>query len=176
MEIQRFWILHSFSWAGFFFFLNRYLSVLGHIPIIMLTFWNATNIVHKSKVSPTLLNGYTSGGSFACRCWYSLHLIRVSGVHMSDEYFSCHHLHSYHQYLEMATQLVVGGQQVLAVCYMSRPTHLLRSVLLIMRVYALYDRNRWIVVFFVTFATVDVGIACVGLGFNCLYTIVILYR
>jgi hypothetical protein len=103
MEIQRFWILRSFSWAGFFFFLNRYLAVLGHIPVIMLSFWNSGDLAHKFKI--------------------------------------CHRLYSYHQYLEMGIQVVVG-------------------VLLIMRVYALYDQNRWVVVFFITFATIDVGIAC----------------
>jgi hypothetical protein len=34
MEVERFWA-QRFSWASFFFYLNRYLSLLGHIPVTM---------------------------------------------------------------------------------------------------------------------------------------------
>jgi len=102
-EIRRFWTLQSFSWAAFFFFLNRYLAVLGRIPVVMETFWNPADLAHKPNV--------------------------------------CHLLQVFHQYLEVAIQFVVG-------------------VLLIMRVYALYDRSRWVVVLFFTFAAVDISIGC----------------
>jgi hypothetical protein len=103
LEIQRFWTLRTFSWATFFFFFNRYLAILGHIPVILLTFWNSADLAYKSNI--------------------------------------CHLLQSFHQYLEVIIQLVVG-------------------ILLIMRVYALYDRSRWVVVLFITFAAVDIGIGC----------------
>jgi hypothetical protein len=34
MEVERFWP-QRFSWASCFFYLNRYLSLLGHIPVTM---------------------------------------------------------------------------------------------------------------------------------------------
>jgi len=37
MEIERFWPQRTFSWALFFFYLNRYLALLGQIPFIL---WN----------------------------------------------------------------------------------------------------------------------------------------
>lgn len=52
MEVERFWTLRSFSWASLFFFLNRYLALLGHIPIVVDTYWNLADLVQKSKVSP----------------------------------------------------------------------------------------------------------------------------
>jgi len=103
MEIERFWTLRSFSWAAFFFFLNRYLAVLGHIFIILQTFWNTADLALKSNI--------------------------------------CQRSHAFHPYLEVAVQAVVG-------------------VLLVMRVYALYDRSRWVIVLFLTLAVVDVGIGC----------------
>jgi hypothetical protein len=38
MEIERFWPQRTFSWALFLFYLNRYLALLGEIPIIILYF------------------------------------------------------------------------------------------------------------------------------------------
>jgi hypothetical protein len=35
MEIERFWPQRTFSWASFLFYLNRYLALLGAIPVIM---------------------------------------------------------------------------------------------------------------------------------------------
>jgi hypothetical protein len=51
MEIQRFWIRSSFTWATFFFFLNRYLAFLGHIPVIVQSFWDPSDLSHKFTVS-----------------------------------------------------------------------------------------------------------------------------
>ena len=50
-EIQRYWIRAPLTWATFFFFLNRYLAFLGHIPIIMDIFWNISNLPRKATVS-----------------------------------------------------------------------------------------------------------------------------
>jgi len=48
MEVQRFWPQRGFSWAVFFFYLNRYLSLLGHIPLVIEYFFhrlsNALNV------------------------------------------------------------------------------------------------------------------------------------
>lgn len=43
-----------------FLLLNRYLAVLGHVPVIMITFWNSADLAHKSKVSLILPNAQTS--------------------------------------------------------------------------------------------------------------------
>jgi len=39
MEVERFWTFQSFTWASFLFFLNRYLSVVGHLPVFVEFFW-----------------------------------------------------------------------------------------------------------------------------------------
>ncbi|KDQ60376.1 hypothetical protein JAAARDRAFT_32772 [Jaapia argillacea MUCL 33604] len=41
-EIERFWS-GGFSWAALLFFINRYLSMLGHVPVILQTFWQTNN-------------------------------------------------------------------------------------------------------------------------------------
>ncbi|KIM74120.1 hypothetical protein PILCRDRAFT_14678 [Piloderma croceum F 1598] len=104
MEIQRFWI-RGFTWATLFFFINRYLAFLGHIPVIMEVFWNF---------------------------WQT-----------------CRLLQSYHQYLVVAIQLLVGV-----------------AVLLIMRVYAMYDRKKWVIWLFVIIASADIGVGCWGIISN----------
>jgi hypothetical protein len=32
-EVERFWTQQKFSWASLFFYLNRYVSLLGHLPV-----------------------------------------------------------------------------------------------------------------------------------------------
>ena len=41
MEIERFWIIRKFSWATFLFFANRYLAVVGYLPVVMEVYWTA---------------------------------------------------------------------------------------------------------------------------------------
>lgn len=39
LEVSRFWVHRGFSWAAFFFYLNRYLGIFGHIPVAVEYFW-----------------------------------------------------------------------------------------------------------------------------------------
>ncbi|KAK0444565.1 uncharacterized protein EV420DRAFT_1648856 [Desarmillaria tabescens] len=39
LEVSRFWVHRGFSWAAFFFYLNRYLGIFGHAPVVMEYFW-----------------------------------------------------------------------------------------------------------------------------------------
>ncbi|KAG7448380.1 uncharacterized protein BT62DRAFT_702350 [Guyanagaster necrorhizus] len=39
MEVSRFWVHGAFSWAAFFFYLNRYLGIFGHVPVVVEYFW-----------------------------------------------------------------------------------------------------------------------------------------
>lgn len=50
MEIQRFW-MRGFTWATMFFFINRYLAFLGHIPVIIQVFWRTSDLSYKFTVS-----------------------------------------------------------------------------------------------------------------------------
>ena len=49
LEVGRFWLFHETNWATALFYLNRYLSLVGHIPIAMEYFWTDTFDV-KAKV------------------------------------------------------------------------------------------------------------------------------
>ncbi|TFK40054.1 hypothetical protein BDQ12DRAFT_734091 [Crucibulum laeve] len=85
-EISRFWSMRRITWASSFFYLNRYLTLLGHGPVVHQYFWSSS----------------------------------------SPERFSvCLSLLLFHQYLAIAVQTIVG-------------------ILLIMRTYALYKRNIWV--------------------------------
>jgi len=42
LEVERFWRRKIYTWAAFFFFLNRYLVLLGHVPVIFRDFWYST--------------------------------------------------------------------------------------------------------------------------------------
>ncbi|KAK0217406.1 hypothetical protein EDD85DRAFT_962054 [Armillaria nabsnona] len=39
LEVSRFWVHRGFSWAAFFFYLNRYLGIFGHVPVVVEYFW-----------------------------------------------------------------------------------------------------------------------------------------
>jgi len=60
------------------------------------------------------------------------------------KFTTCRHILSYHQYVVVASQLVIG-------------------VLLIMRIYAMYDRKRWVVWLFIIVGTVDITVGCWGI-------------
>jgi hypothetical protein len=49
IEIERFWT--RLSWASCFFFMNRYLVLLGHIPTIWQYFWSSSDIAYNQRVS-----------------------------------------------------------------------------------------------------------------------------
>jgi len=109
MEIQRFWIRGPFSWPALFFFLNRYITCLGHIPVVLETFWAPSDLQHK--------------------------------------FTTCRLMLIYHQYLVIIIQFIVG-------------------VLLIMRVYAMYDRRKWVIWLFIVIACSDITVACWGIVSN----------
>ncbi|KAH7924939.1 hypothetical protein BV22DRAFT_1129445 [Leucogyrophana mollusca] len=88
-EVERFWKRPSFSWAFFLFFVNRYLNILGHIPVVAKAFWSSNSAL--SETSHPALKLY-------------------------------HDFQRYNQFVMIAVQLVGG-------------------VVMIMRVYALYDQN-----------------------------------
>ncbi|KAF9479475.1 hypothetical protein BDN70DRAFT_807039, partial [Pholiota conissans] len=92
-EVERFWLRGRQSCASGLFYLNRYLTLFGHIPIVI----------------------------------------------------DCQHLHSYHQYLTTFIQSVV-------------------VITLVMRMYALYERSRRVLVLYLMTCALMIGIGlhCVG--------------
>lgn len=62
---------------------------------------------------------------------------------------NCGSLESYHQYLAIAVQAIVGGMWIIL---LSRSWLSLRIAVMIIRIYALYNRSRWILVFLITLA------------------------
>ncbi|KAJ7429731.1 hypothetical protein B0H11DRAFT_2264934 [Mycena galericulata] len=103
-EISRYWSSGSkISWPTVLFFLNRYGSLLGNIPV-------------------TFLGNFT--------------LIFTPGQRLTK---ICIRLESYHQYFLIAIQLVVG-------------------VLLVLRTYALYERNNRVLAFMLVIGTGAIGV------------------
>lgn len=41
-EVERFWNSQRPTWPVVFFFLNRYLTLFGHVPIVFETLWYST--------------------------------------------------------------------------------------------------------------------------------------
>lgn len=39
MEVDRFWSRKGYTWTSFMFYLNRYSTLLAHIPVLMEYFW-----------------------------------------------------------------------------------------------------------------------------------------
>ena len=53
-EVERCWAVRRLNWALVFFYLNRYLTILGYIPIMLEYFW-LTSDQNKTEVSVLLL-------------------------------------------------------------------------------------------------------------------------
>ena len=53
-EVERCWVARRLSWSLGFFYLNRYLTLLGYIPIMLEYFWSTSN-PNKTKVGILLL-------------------------------------------------------------------------------------------------------------------------
>jgi hypothetical protein len=42
-EVERFWRVGQLNWASGFFYLNRYLTLFGHVPVMLEYFWTTSN-------------------------------------------------------------------------------------------------------------------------------------
>ncbi|KZP23494.1 hypothetical protein FIBSPDRAFT_952015 [Athelia psychrophila] len=49
-EVERFWNRNNFTWASLFFFMNRYLVVLGNIPVMFQSFWARRDLSDKNLI------------------------------------------------------------------------------------------------------------------------------
>jgi hypothetical protein len=49
-EVSRYWARPNLSWATIFFFLNRYGTLLGNIPVVIQNFWTTPSTPEKSAV------------------------------------------------------------------------------------------------------------------------------
>ncbi|VDC07451.1 unnamed protein product [Peniophora sp. CBMAI 1063] len=97
-EVRLYWPpRHPLGWVSSVFLANRYLSLLGHIPILYSVFGNMS-------------------------------------------YKFCSNLFVYHSYYEIVLQLFVG-----ALC--------------MMRIYALYNKSRWILAFLIGISVLSVAVA-----------------
>nr|GAT59140.1 predicted protein [Mycena chlorophos] len=99
-EVARYWG-SSWSWPTFFYFVNRYATLLGNIPVVLEYFWSTPPTPRKLIV--------------------------------------CAHIESYHQYYLIATQVLVGA-------------------MLILRTYALYERNKRVLALMLVFTTGSVAV------------------
>jgi hypothetical protein len=109
-EVARYWG-SSLTLPNVLFFLNRYGTLFGTIPVVFLFFWTAEPTPNKLLVSKSAV-------------------IRCVLTHVADVYpmptlmnrqsdtvpYSCQHLHSYHQYFAIANQVLVGGAFALLRC------------------------------------------------------------
>ena len=53
-EVERCWVVRRLSWNLGFFYLNRYLTLLGYVPIMLGYFWSTSN-PNKTEVCVLLL-------------------------------------------------------------------------------------------------------------------------
>ena len=49
-EVERCWSARQLNWGLGFFYLNRYLTLFGHVPIMLQFFWSTSN-PNKTEVS-----------------------------------------------------------------------------------------------------------------------------
>ncbi|KZP23278.1 hypothetical protein FIBSPDRAFT_1042991 [Athelia psychrophila] len=117
-EVERFWNRKNFTWASLFYFINRYLVLLGNIPVLFVTFWETNSLSNKTLVI--------------------LGLVPSCARNSTN---TLHRLLAYNQLFLLLSQLVI-------------------AILLIMRIYAMYNRSRWIIVVFAVIAVTAIALGC----------------
>ena len=107
MEIERFWVIRKFSWATFLFFANRYLAVIGYLPVIMEVYWTAPK---RELVRFTTL-------FLSFNVLISIRLDVRDAVGLDGFYRlrltitdRCHYAQTYRQFLIVLIQICVGGE------------------------------------------------------------------
>ncbi|KAF9036156.1 hypothetical protein BJ165DRAFT_617819 [Panaeolus papilionaceus] len=91
-EYERFWKPGRHTWASTFFYLNRYLTLLGHGPIIVQYFWTPSGL--------HMFSTYVGVMPYCLNCQpVAQHLKQLS---------SCTTLSAFHQYLAVVIQIIVG--------------------------------------------------------------------
>ncbi|KAJ3509914.1 hypothetical protein NLJ89_g4963 [Agrocybe chaxingu] len=122
-EVERFWSVRGINWASGLFYLNRYMVLVGHIPVMIEYFWSTSN--------PDKLRM----------------LVLITSITLILHNFDprCDRLQAYHQYLAVVIQFVV-------------------ACMLIMRMYALYGRSRFVLALYVC-VTAAAGALPAGIRF-----------
>lgn len=159
MEVERVWNTGYFTWAILFFYLNRYLTLLGHAPVVVEFFWYS-----EADNKPTV--------SDQAGHWMFNQLMRI--FHWIDVGF-----------LNLFPYVLQSLRQRLGVTISKSTTNVSRSpyrywclvsvyhhthsqlliasplVLIMMRMYAIYGQSRRILGLFLGVMLVVVIVACV---------------
>ncbi|KAJ7362331.1 hypothetical protein DFH08DRAFT_799382 [Mycena albidolilacea] len=125
-EISRYWGARI-SLSKFLFFLNRYGTLLGNIPVVVQRFWITPSSPEKTTM-------------------YSLHQFRAKTL-LTAFLFRCRQLEYYHQWFIIATQMIIG-------------------VILILRTYALYERNNRVLGLVLVISAGAIGACIWGIIFS----------
>ncbi|TFK65507.1 hypothetical protein BDN72DRAFT_194885 [Pluteus cervinus] len=77
-EVERYWSGSSFSWASFFFYLNRYVTLLGHIPVMLQFFWTTQSpakllVSYPPDISPIFRNSRSNFSVLLIMRMYALY-------------------------------------------------------------------------------------------------------
>jgi hypothetical protein len=161
MEYERFWS-RDFSWASFFFYINRYLALFGQVPIIALYFWP----IRSSHALQVSLSSFTMcyplvlfWGTIVDVCHFYLVgklAYTIAQNHTVATLYTCT--------LSITCWLASWPLQVGD--FVTPEGSLTRSglaVLLIMRMYALYHRSCWVLGFLIGIVVGASIFSCVSL-------------
>jgi len=116
-EVERCWSFRL-NWALALFYLNRYLALFGHVPIVVQYFWS-TSDPNKLEVS------FSQPKNPQCWCevilmpnlpdvsiYPSLALKHGEEIHLYI-LSSCHDLQIFHEYLAIVVQVVIACRPVI---------------------------------------------------------------
>ena len=75
-KVERCWVVRWLNWSLVFFYLNRYVMLLGYIVVLLGYFWPTSN-PNKTEVCILLLKSpgpearWRDTDAHLLRCWYS---------------------------------------------------------------------------------------------------------
>ncbi|KAF8188802.1 hypothetical protein K438DRAFT_1971983 [Mycena galopus ATCC 62051] len=135
-EISRYWGTRL-SWPKALFFVNRYGTLLGNIPVVMEYFWSENSTPTKIKVS---VCDSDDSDIPLTTVDVRFSLYSTASVLLKSYVTRCLALESYHQYFIIATQVLVAA-------------------MLTLRTHALYERSKRVLALMIT-----VIVGCVVIG------------
>jgi len=114
-EVERCWVVRRLSWGLGFFYLNRYLVLSTHIPMMLGFFWSTSN-PNKTEVSIPLLKSLVliGGGKVLMHILPDVSIYPSLALEIAINLLtSCRHLGLFHEYLNIIIQAVISCRPIL---------------------------------------------------------------
>jgi len=170
--VERCWRVKTLSWGLGLFYLNRYFALFGHVPVVLQYFWSTSN-PNKTKVNIYILLPSICGGNklnpasqmsvTMDSLWYFIMIMISNDISIQLSLLGIVSWMPNHRDSN-GCFLCVHCCEFLydtANCKISPDI-----VLLVLRMYALYERSRKVLAFYIVVGVFFIPATCVSPNFS----------